>query len=116
LHKPDQTFVAAAIFVTIFAVSYCLTFLLDMPLPRYYPLQHDWMFSDQPGVPSQGWYGKVIFALLTSGAAASLGYRLPIGRKLAARRIKAIGLGACLISITALVYIVIFELRYWSVI
>jgi len=55
-------------------LAYCATLWFHLKLPRYYPLEHTWNIVKEKGVPSQGWYGMVGFALLTSAVIASLLY------------------------------------------
>lgn len=72
MNAAQRATVVAASAVILFCAGYCLPMLIDLPLPRYFPLEHRWGLAPDLGAISQGWYGRVLFAFLFSVAPAAL--------------------------------------------
>ena len=72
MSRSDRTYILAAVFILAAAIAYCGIWWFAIPLPRYYPTQHDWKWVKEKGAPSQGWYGMQAFAYLV-GAAVTAG-------------------------------------------
>ncbi|MBI5093489.1 MAG: hypothetical protein HZB26_13740 [Candidatus Hydrogenedentes bacterium] len=53
--------------------AFSITFILNPPSPRYYPLEHAWRLAEPAPGPAMGWYGRSGAALLASALAGAAG-------------------------------------------
>ena len=113
----ERTFVIAAAGMILFCAAYGLTFVVELPLPRYFPLEHRWGITSEPGAISQGWYGKILFTLLCSVPPAALADRLlaRMTRAVPAQLPLWAGLAAAAVVLITLGLLMAHEFGRWGV-
>ena len=67
----NRAFLVAAVFVIVYALAYLISIWIEVPVPRYYPIEGGWKLERVAGVPSQARYGRLVLALVMGGLAAS---------------------------------------------
>ena len=118
MSRSNAAYVLGAVFVAVFTLSYTSTLWFEIPVPRYYPLEHTWKMVQQSGVPSQAWYGRVGFALVLSGLVALVLSAVLKGLKrevLTSGWIRILGLCSVLVVVGCIAYLVAYELSTWGV-
>jgi hypothetical protein len=120
MRKSDLAYVIGCAFLSIFSLAYCATLWFHLKLPRYYPLEHTWKMVKEPGVPSQGGYGMVAFAFLTSLVITSLLYVAIRSLRSAERGLtpffaKVIGGISILVLLGCMVYLALHEFMKWGI-
>ena len=118
MSRSNAAYVLGAVFVAVFTLSYTSTLWFEIPVPRYYPLEHTWKMVQQSGVPSQAWYGRVGFALVLSGLVALVLSAVLKGLKrevLTSGWIRILGLCSVLVVVGGIAYLVAYELSTWGV-
>jgi ABC-type Fe3+-siderophore transport system permease subunit len=71
--KTDIAYVQTSVFASATAFFYTLA-KFTMHLPRYYPIEHIWKCTEDPGVVSQAWYARQIFAFLAAAIVSLIVY------------------------------------------
>ena len=118
MRRSEVAYVLGAVCVAVFALSYTSTLWFEIPVPRYYPLEHSWKMVQQGGVPSQAWYGRVGFALVLSGLVALVLSAVLKGLKrqvLTSGWIQILGLCSVLVVVGCVAYLVAYEFSTWGV-
>jgi hypothetical protein len=120
MRKSDVAYLLGCAFLSLFSLAYCSTIWFHLKLPRYYPLEHIWKLIKEQGVPSQGWYGMVAFALVSSAVLTFLVYA--VGRSFWRRGkqptpacTKTIGAISVLILLACMAYVAIHEFSKWGI-
>ncbi len=123
MKKSDMAYILGSIFAAATGVFYCATTWLGIPLLRYYPTLHAWKWGKIRGIPSQGWYGKQVFAYLVA-AIVTLAAYVVLKRKLRGRQTpaelppktaKLIGAVAILVVLGCMWYMMHHEFAKWGV-
>ncbi|MBC8402298.1 MAG: hypothetical protein H8E14_12485 [Candidatus Marinimicrobia bacterium] len=119
MKKSDKSYLLGLIFTDVFCLAYGATFWFQINLPKYYPLEHTWKILNQQGVPSMGWYGKLLFAFLisTTGAGLSMLVFKYIHPEVRIRHglLKASGIVSIMVIVGVMVWILNYEYLKWNV-
>ncbi len=123
MKKSDMAYILGSVFAAATGVFYCITSLFHIPLLRYYPTLHTWQWGKQKGIPSQGWYGKQVFAYVAAAFVTLVVY-IVLNRKyrgceepaeLPPKTAKLTGVAALLVVLASMVYILHHEFAKWGV-
>lgn len=120
MRKSDRTYLLVSLFLSATAVLYCCTIWFAIPLPRYYPLEHEWKWVNEKGVPSQGWYGMQAFAFLAGGvvtfvACLVLRRTRAVDRPVKPAALKALGLLTTVVLIACMAVLLHHEFAKWGI-
>jgi hypothetical protein len=66
MKKSDAAFITAAVFSAAFTIAYAVIMYFKIKVPRYFPVEHAWAYSTQPGKIAQGWYGMFALAFVAA--------------------------------------------------
>lgn len=120
MRNSDVTYVLGIVFAAAASFFYGCLRWFHIQLPRYYPLEHTWTWTHEPGVPSQAWYAMQIFAFICGGLVTLIVYLvLPYTRiketGLRPRPAKWLAAGATILIIVCMAYILYYEYSKWGV-
>jgi len=120
MKKTDRTYVLGAVFAAATSLFYCCVRWFHIQLPRYYPLQRVWKWGSEPGVPSQGWYGMQAFAFLCGGILTLIVYFVLKHTALKDTELKPhsakwLAIGATVIVVVCMTYILHYEYSKWGI-
>ena len=119
MKKSDMTYILGIVFAAATSVAYCCVRWFEIPMLRYYPLEHVWKWGKHAG-PSQAWYCMQTFAFLC-GAAATLAVYVILksaGAKageLEPRDAKRLGIAGIILMVVCMAYIMFYEYSHWHV-
>jgi hypothetical protein len=71
--RKQALYVATCAAVIGFALMYVAPELLEVPLVRYYPLEHRWALEPQATALAMDWYGRSLAAAVAGGVCFALG-------------------------------------------
>lgn len=120
MKKSDLTFIVGSVFIALTSLFYCSTIWFAIKLPRYYPLEHVWKWTNERGVPSQGWYGMQGFAFLAAGlvsVAVYLALKALRGPEdgLKPGLVRGVAVVTLLIVLVSMTYLLYHEFRKWGI-
>jgi len=116
MRTAERVIVTAAAGIILFCVGYGLTFFVELPLPRYFPLEHRWGVEPAAGSISQVWYGKMLFTLLFSAGPAAIADLVlsRTARPLPPRLPLIAGAAATLVAVVTLGWLMAYEFGRWG--
>ncbi len=119
MKKSDITYIVGCTFVAATGLFYCSVRWFKFKLPRYYPIEHVWKTTKEPGVPSQLWFSMQVFAFLCAAVVAVIVY-LVLKKTAANTELKPstagkIGMATSGILAFCLTYIICYEFSHWGI-
>ncbi len=104
-----DTFVATILWAS---VGFALLYTMNLPAPRYNPLDGSWAMAFGPEVPSMGWYGRLGWGII--GGVCAGAFRAIAGRLGLGPRIPLAESGASIVAISlCALWIIYAEWQHW---
>lgn len=67
MKKSDSVYIGTSCFAALYSLCYFFIVYFKIKIPRYYPLEHVWSWTNKPGAISQAWYGMAGGAFVAAG-------------------------------------------------
>ena len=99
-----------------FTVAYCAITYFRIPLPRYYPTLNQWSMTNDPNLPSMGWYAQTIASLCVGAIIGGGAYLVGSRNKIINERVivaQTAGWIAVVATVLMMLYIFQHEWQHW---
>jgi len=120
MKKSDRTYILCVVFCAATSFFYCVVRWFNIQLPRYYPLEHTWKWTNEKGVPSQFWYAIQTFAFVWGGITTLITHfilkaKASQGSDLSPKNAKLLGLASTALIVFCMGYIMFREFFHWGI-